>query len=241
MRKERWMIAGALFVALFLIVPLAAIAQGSASYGGWGRTQAFRAQLGLFEPEGDSRYWNDKEIDFSGTAVDFDDISVGISYVRYFSDRIGLQAGTMFYEGETTQHYLDFVDNDGFLIYHTTQLRIQTLTLGALIHLLDRDAAVVPYVGVGGGFYFWDLSESGDFINFDEFQAPIFSGTFVDEGEALGYYLLAGLDIPLGTSTALFAEARWNQAEDDLSGDFAGFGELDLSGTDVSVGFSWTF
>jgi outer membrane protein W len=223
--------------ALLVITPLSA----QTGYGGWGRTQAFRAQLGIFEPEGDSRYWNEKADDFSGGVGDMDDVSAGISYVRYLSDRIGLQFGTSFYEGETEQAYLDFVDNDGFDIFHSTQLEQQTLTIGVLFHLLDRDATLVPYVGVGGGLYSWEIIEAGEFINFDGTPATVFSGSFVDDGEVFGYYVQAGVDIPLGTSTALFVEGRWNQADDDLSGDFAGFGELDLSGTDVSVGFSWTF
>jgi len=223
--------------ALLVITPLSA----QTGYGGWGRTQAFRAQLGLFEPEGDSRYWNDKAIDFTGGVEDLDDISLGISYVRYLSDRVGVQFGTTFYEGETEQAYVEFTDNNGFDIFHSTRIEQNSLTVGVLLHLLDRDAAVVPYVGAGGGLYTWELTEAGEFINFDRVPATIFSGTFIDDGEVLGYYLQAGVEIPLGTSTALFAEARWNQADDDLSGDFAGFGELDLSGTDVSVGFSWIF
>ena len=50
-----------------------------------------------------------------------------------------------------------------------------------------------------------------------------------------------GIDVPLGSEIVLFAEARWDEAEDELSGDFADLGALDLSGREFSGGLSWRF
>ena len=97
-----------------------------------------------------------------------------------------------------------------------------------------------PYIGGGGGFYDWTLEESGDFIDFDG-GATIFTDTFFTDGTAFGTYFLAGLDIPLGNTWSIFAEGRWDSADDDLTGDFEGLGEIDLAGRQVAAGFAWRF
>jgi hypothetical protein len=45
----------------------------------------------------------------------------------------------------------------------------------------------------------------------------------------------------VGPSFAVFAEGRWHNAEDELSDDFEDFGDLDLSGRELTGGISWTF
>jgi opacity protein-like surface antigen len=146
------------------------------------------------------------------------------------------------YGAEEDLAYRDFGDERDRDIFHTTTLDIASLTAGLTFNLTGRGAAVVPYLGVGGGVYFWNLEESGDFIDFgDPDDLVIFTGTFDESGEALGWYWLAGVEVPLGAQWAFFAEGRWHQVEDELAGDFAGFGDLDLSGRQINGGFSWRF
>ncbi len=52
---------------------------------------------------------------------------------------------------------------------------------------------------------------------------------------------MAGVDVPLGDEFRLFAESRWDRVDDDLTGDFAGLGILDLSGRTISFGAGWSF
>ena len=40
---------------------------------------------------------------------------------------------------------------------------------------------------------------------------------------------------------SIFGEARWNEADDELSEDFEDFGDIDLSGHTFLVGLSWNF
>ena len=56
---------------------------------------------------------------------------------------------------------------------------------------------------------------------------------------AYGGYWLAGLDVPISRDLSLFAEGRWTKVDDELDKDFEGFGKLDLSGREVSLGLSW--
>jgi opacity protein-like surface antigen len=233
------------WITPLLIITLAAPASANqasrSSHGHWGEEQALRIDLGLFEPRGESTYWDEKAIDFTGDPEDFEDISVAIQYVRFLGPRLGLMVGGSFFDGGEDQEYLFFEDELGFPIRHRTDLEISSLTLGLLLHLARRDATIVPYVGIGGGIYFWRLTEVGDFIDFSTPRLDIFYDFFEDEGETLGYYYQAGLEVPVARNWSVYGEARWQRADDDLGGDFEGLGELDLSGRTITAGISWSF
>ena len=211
------------------------------SRGHWGEEHALRVYLGEFEPDGDSAYWNDKLIDFSGDVEDFTDVAGGIEYMRFLSGRMAFVAGTSFFVGETDQFYLDFVDEEGFDIFHTTELETANFTVGVLFHLARCDRAIVPYVGVGGGLWAWRLIERGDFIDFGGPEPEIFFDVFEDEGETFGWYYQAGLEVPLGRNLSFFADAKWSDVEADLEGGFAGLGDIDLSGRTLAGGLTWSF
>ncbi len=202
---------------------------------------ALRVRLGGFVPEGDSQYFEDKALDFTGEAEDLEDVSFGLDYRLEATPHLSLLFSGTIYEGQNDQHYIDFTDDRGDEIEHTTTLEISSLTVGAVVHLAGPEAAVRPYLGAGGGLYSYRLEESGDFIDFTPPPPEVFAGTFEARGETFGYYLLAGLEVPVGRSVAFFAEGRWQDAEDELEDDFEDFGDLDLSGRDVSVGITWRF
>ena len=94
-------------------------------------------------------------------------------------------------------------------------------------------------MGGGIGFYGYDLQESGDFIDFGNFD--IFSGTFDASGNAVGGFFLAGLEVPIGEQFAIFGEARWDWAGDDLEDDFEEFGDIDLCGGQLVGGIAFRF
>ena len=211
-------------------------------YGRGSRDNALRFRVGLFTPDGESDYWLDNEAVFGGEGDDFEDIILGADFRFALGSRLGLMLSGDVYEGHEDLAYLDFEDSQGRDIVHNTKLDISSLTAGLVFNLTPSGAPVVPYLGAGGGVYFWNLNETGDFIDFDDPLGPtIFTGGFEDDGEAIGWYLLAGLEVPLGTQWSLFAEGRWHSVEDELSGDFAGLGDLDLSGRQISAGASWRF
>ena len=230
---------GILTLAL-LLAPGSAGAQ-SEFYGPGAPRNILRFAVGLFSPTGDSAYWNDKEAEFTGDAGDFEDLSVGFDYMRMFNERIGLLVSTEFWEGSTDQSYLEFSDQNGAPIRHTTTVDLFSLNVGVLVYLGPSSWPVIPYLGAGGGLYLYDLDESGDFINF-AFEFPVvFTDTFTDDGSTFGYYGQAGLQVPLGETWSLIAEGRWQWAEAELGGDFDGFGDLDLSGSELRLGVCWKF
>ena len=227
-----WMLAG------LLVLP-AATAPAWAQRGPYERDGAFRLHLGAFRPDGDSEYWDDKADEFTGDIGDFENISFGGDYLLSLNRHIGLLFSGNFYSGDTTQSYRDFVDNRGDEIRHDTTLEIASLTAGVQFNLTGPDAPIIPYVGAGGGLYSWRLEEEGDFIDFHSPGRPVFFSNPESDGVTFGHYWLVGLEAPITPRISLFGEGRWTRAEDELEGDFEGFGDLDLSGREFVAGISW--
>lgn len=203
------------------------------------REGEFRLRLGAFRPEGDSEYWDDKKLDFTGDAEDLTGPSVGLDYFLGLNDNLSLVFSGSYSQGDTTQSYRDFLDTFGDEIRHDTTLDIGSATLGLVFHFARPDASVIPYVGFGGGAYFWRLEENGDFIDFNR-NDEIFNARLKSDGTAFGGYALAGLEVPISRNFSVFGEGRWTKVDADLQGDFDGFGKVDLSGLEVAAGLSWS-
>ncbi len=228
-----------LITACSTVTALPANAQGR--WGPGADSSSLRFRVGLFDPAADSSYWDGSLLDFTGSAGDFQDVAVGLDYVWRFSSRSGLMLTFDHWEGDTTQAYRDYVDGGGGDIRHTTTVETSGIGAAWVYHLVDRPAPVSPYLGVGGGLVSWRLEEAGRFIDFTTAQGEIFAARFVDEGTTLAWYALAGVEVGLSPTWSLLVEARWRSADDELSGDFAGLGTLDLSGTELTCGVSLNF
>ena len=221
-----------------VIVALAAAAPASAQLG---PQHSLRLRLGILTPEGDSEYFTEAEADFTGEVEDLEDFVGGMDYRYDYGGHVGFMVSGDLYEGTWDRSYRDFEDNFGEEIQHRATLEIDSLTAGVVVDLTPEGFPVVPYVGAGGGLYLYRLEESGDFIDFTDPDLEIFDAELVAEGSTFGYYLMAGLEVPISPYFSLFAEGRWDFAEDDLSEDFEGFGELDLSARRIMGGVSWSF
>jgi opacity protein-like surface antigen len=200
-----------------------------------------RFTLGYFSPSGDSAYWQDKELDFTGSPNDFEDVSVGLDYVRRLTERLGLLVSVNTWEGDARQAYRDYVDEFGADITHTTTVSTTSLEVGLLYSFTSRQSPVIPYVGGTAGYYAWELQEAGDFIDFGLFPPEIFSDSFTSDGDTFGWAGIFGLEIPFSHRWSMILEGRWQDAESELEGDFQGFGTLDLSGANFRIGAAWGF
>lgn len=245
MKRWSWM-AGALMLCAAVGGAASAAAEDSPPYYpppqhyGHGPDMSFRLRLGLFTPSGDSDYWKDAHDEFTTKTSDFEDLVGGMDFIWGVHAPVGVMFSADYYQGKNDMSYRDFVDVAGRDIFHTTELEISPVTAGIVVRLAPQGFPVQPYVGGGGGLYFWHLDETGDFIDFGGVN-NIFSDTFHDDGTTFGGYALVGLDVPISTYFSLFGEARWDWAKDDLTGDFAGLGKLDLGGRRITGGVAWHF
>jgi hypothetical protein len=230
------------FGTIVLVTAVAMLVAGSAgAQGNWqpGDFGAFRFYVGLFEPQGDSAYWDDAFDVFTGSPSDFEDWVFGADYLWPNSKQTGILFGSSYYQGKTTQAYLDWVDADGRDITHTTELALGDLT-AAYVFRFGRHT-IRPYLGGGAGLLWWDLREEGYFIDFADEKLPVVYASYRSDGTTWELFALAGLDFRIGYRTSFFVEGRYRWADDELSDDFAGFGTIDLSGMQFAGGFSWSF
>lgn len=227
-------------VGILMFVILAGVMSTAAwARGPFDDDPSFRLRLGLFSPSGDSEFWDDNEDIFTGEAGDLEDASFSADLYWPRNERVGVLFSVGAYQGSQSQAYRDYTDDLGRDVRHRTRLSLAPVTAAFVVNLAGKDAGVRPYVGAGAGFYWWEYRESGDFIDFD--AEEIFQETYEADGVALGYFLVAGLEIPVRKNWSIFAEARWTKAEDDLNGPLEDFGEIDLGGREVSAGVSWKF
>jgi len=241
----RWLASRVLTTLLVVLATAPALAGEPRHYprggppapsGPWLEQGAFRVQLGMFSPSGDSEFWRDTEAVFTGDAGDLDGVQYGADVLWSVNRHMSLMFSFSYAGGSTTQYYDEPLLSD---LGHTTELSVMPMTAALVFFPAGRNSVLNPYLGVGGGVYWWDYSESGyfwDFVNEEEtFQ------TYATDSEAFGFFLLAGLDIPVRPTWSFFVEGRWQEVNDDMADDFAGLGEADLSGFSLSGGFSWKF
>lgn len=243
--SSRWILILLLILAAGLNTSGLAAQEGDSEFrrGHSGENNVLRLQVAQLTPRGNGDYWADKEVTFTGSADDFEDLSLTVDYQRMVGQHIGVMLSGGYYEASTEQAYLDLVDGAGNDIVHTTRLQRAAFTVGLVVYPLGRGVVVVPYFGGGLGTYFWRLEEDGEFIDFNADPPAIFQPDppFTDEEVTFGSFLVAGFEIPVGANWTLFAEGRLHRAEHELGGDFNGFGDLDLSSTDVGVGAAVSF
>lgn len=200
-----------------------------------------RFRIGSLEPRGHGQYWQDVESTFDGSAKDMRSGVFGVDYLHELAPQLSLMLSGDFFHGDQDFAYRDFVDQDGRRIIHNTTLDTSAFDLGLVVHLAPRRSPVVPYIGAGGAAIGYHLVERGDFVDFSSATPQVFSDRFRTDGVGYGWFAVAGLDIQLTRNMALFAEGRYQNASDDLRGDFRGSGTLDLSSTAISAGLSWRF
>ncbi len=147
------------------------------------------------------------------------------------------------------------IGTDGLPIAQTTTLRRTPVTATLKFYLLPRGrsigsnawipARLTPFVGAGGGALYYDLEQSGEFVDFatcdPDDVCEIFASTFTSDGWTGTLHVMSGLDYWLTARLGLSAEARYQWASAPLSASFVGFEDIDLSGFQGTVGLSLRF
>ncbi len=201
-----------------------------------------RFRVGEFRPDGDSRFWDETFDAFTGSASGLDDTLFGLDWRHRIGDTaLDVEVSLATYDGKTTVAYRDYLDASGYEIRHLEQLELEPLTVAVVAYPFGRDRAIRPYVGAGAGFYWWRYRERGDFIDFSVDPPEVFNDRYVSDGTALGWFLEAGVDVAVSDNWSLFVDARWHDVDDELDDDLAGFGTIDLSGNEVSLGVAFHF
>lgn len=189
-----------------------------------------------------TRHLTLEEGDFNAPAIGLD---VGIAV----TPRVEIVGAFDYGQSMTDSEYRDFVDNFRQPIEQRTLLRELNLSAGLKVALIERGREVgqfawvpsrfVPYVGAGGGMMWFEMRQSGDFVDFVD--NSIFTDRFESKGWTPSAHVSGGVDIRVLRRLFLTLDARYLWAAGDLGSDWIDFDSIDLTGLRLGAGFNVVF
>lgn len=219
-----------------------------------GTDGSIRFRLGGYFPSGNSTFWDANEQTFTLSSSDFNDWMVGASFVTSMTNWVELGFNVDFYDATHRAADRDYVDEFGRPILHDTTLELIPLSVDVRILPAGRYALrgqggqlrvrrPVPYVGAGVGLTYWQYTEQGDFVGFDDLGPFVYYDRLKDDGTEFAAHVLAGVELPMGPAWNLTLEGRYLWAEATPQDGFSALdlGKLDLGGFAGFVGFSRQF
>jgi hypothetical protein len=214
--------------------------------------QGFSVSFGYFAPSGeDGRVEGDVlnanrcfDTDFlcEPLLFDVDDLggfSIGGEYLIGIGKYLEAGVGLGYYQGSTSSIYEFVTRPDGSEIEQQLKLRVVPITGTLKFVPTGRDARFQPYIGAGIAAFLWDYSETGEFV--DPVDSSIFRDSFQADGTEVGPVIFGGLRAPIGASTMLGGEIRYQSAEADLPEDEFLGDRLDLGGLTFQATLTWRF
>lgn len=201
-------------------------------------------KLGSFFPGGSSEFWAVNTETFDFEVGDFNYVMGGVELDLALTSYLDIAIGFDGYSRRVDSKYRDFVREDGSPIQRSFRLKVLPITGGLQFLPLRRFRRFIPHLGAGGGLYYFDYHEEGEFINGASFE--IYPDTFGDSGLVPGLHVSGGAELMFsegidpGEGWFIFGHLRKHWASTELAGDI-GRQELDLGGTELAFGVSLRF
>ena len=180
---------------------------------------------------------------------DFDTGMFRFTFGRSLSPRLDLLVEAGFSRATIASEYRDFVDADGGEIFQRTELTQGPLAGSLRFWLIPRGREVsrfawvpnriAPYVGAGGGAYWYHFTQLGDFVDFVDLS--IFTDNLESSGWTASAHVFGGASVNLIPQLFANIEARYVWANTPLSNDFIGFDNIDLNSLRITVGIEYLF
>lgn len=214
--------------------------------------QGFSVSLGYFAPRGESSRVSgdvlnaDRCIDTTFLCEpllfdvgDFGGATISGEYLIGIGKYVEAGFGAGFQQRTVASVYEFVTRPDDTEIEQDLKLRIVPLTATLKFVPTGRDAGFQPYVGAGIAALRWSYSETGEFV--DAVTADIFRDSFTAEGTTVAPIIFGGLRAPIGASTMLGGEVRYQKADvalpvEEFLGD-----RLDLGGLTFQANLTWRF
>lgn len=168
------------------------------------------------------------------------------------TERIDAVFGVDVSQTSIASEYRHLVDNNRQPITQSTRLREVNLGGSVRVALTPRGrgisrfawipARATPYAGGGGGALFYELTQSGDFVDaLAPPPQPIFSDVFQSSGWTPSAHAFTGVDIRFWRRWYMTVDGRYLWAAARLGRDFQGFDPIDLAGFRLSAGVNVLF
>jgi opacity protein-like surface antigen len=180
---------------------------------------------------------------------DFNRPTIGGDVGVVLSNRLEAIFSVDFNRASSISEYRDFVDNRRLPIEQQTTLR-QTNVGGALKYYLTPRGyevsrlawvprTLVPYVGAGGGVLWFEMVQTGDFVDFVD--SSVFTDAFRSSGTTPSAHVFGGVELKAWRRLFLTLDGRYLWAAGDLGPDWIDFEPIDLTGTRLSAGIKVIF
>ena len=214
--------------------------------------QGFSISLGYFAPRGEESRVSGDVLNanrcFDTVSLcepllfdvgDFGGATVGGEYLIGIGQYVEAGVGAGFYQRTVPSIYEFVTRPDDTEIEQELKLRVVPLTATVKFVPTGRDASFQPYVGAGIAALRWSYSETGEFV--DPVTSEIYRGPFSADGTKVAPVIFGGLRAPVGASTMLGGEVRYQKADVELpDGEFNG-DRLDLGGLTFQANLTWRF
>ena len=180
---------------------------------------------------------------------DFNAPGIGLDVSVVLTPRIDVQFGFDYSNAQTASEYRDFVDNNRLPITQSTRLREVNLSGNIKVALTERGREVsrfawvprrvVPYAGAGGGALWFDMNQTGDFVDFVDLS--VFTDVFRSRGWSPSAQVFGGVDVRLFKQLYVTVDGRYLWAAGDLGREWIDFDPIDLAGFRLSGGVNFVF
>jgi hypothetical protein len=202
--------------------------------------------IGASTPDAHSNFWDDNFQNYNASRSKLTGFAFGGDYIFHFDRHGALMLSAGFSGSSASEPARYLVDESGAPLEHHLDLYTLSLTAGYLFYPAGIEHRVIPYLGVGAGLYAGELSSYrnsyvSDDCDEDGNCTTVYNGSQDSFFFTLGYFAVAGLEVPVSPHTALLMDVRYTVAHAQLGGDFTGNRDLDLSGGQYTVGMAMHF
>jgi hypothetical protein len=180
---------------------------------------------------------------------DFNAPGIGVDIGVAITPRLDVQFGLDFSKATVASEYRDFVDNNRLPITQQTRLREVNLSGNIKVALTERGREVsrfawvpsrfVPYAGAGGGVLWFDVAQTGDFVDFVDLS--VFTDVFRARGWTPSAQVFGGVDVRMFKRLYVSADGRYLWAAGELGREWVDFDPIDLAGFRLSAGINVIF
>jgi hypothetical protein len=251
---SRHRIGSGLSLLLLLAAPVAARAQGNGNgflLGTPVGSITFRA--GYDHANAGSDMFTDPSTigQLTLSKSDFSGFSGAVDLGVRISDRFDFVLGTAYSGSSASSRYRHYLDNNDAPIEQTTSFQRVPISGSLKMYLAPRGRSIgkfawvpsrfSPYIGGGGGMYWYRFRQSGDFIDFATADQNVYTATTQSSAWTTEAHAFAGLDYSLSPRLALTAETRYTWGRGPVSSDYVGFHRIDLSGIAATAGLTVRF
>ncbi len=218
----------------------------------YAQDQGFSVSLGYFAPRGENGRVDGDVLNANRCidtpflcepllfdVGDFGGATIGGEYLVGIGQYMEAGVGVGFYQRTVPSIYEFVTRPDDTEIDQDLKLRIVPFTATLKFVPTGRDASFQPYLGAGIAALRWTYSETGEFVDPDD--STIFRDTFSADGTEVAPVFFGGVRAPVGASTMIGGEVRYQRADAELPAeDFLG-DRIDLGGLTFQANLTWRF